>query len=915
MRHLNREQWVFLAALPLVVLLGYGVVSSYRDAPVPVPRSQPAEPLAIAMRDARPLRDGERDPRWSEEGRNAFEEPREEQELPPLDLPLPPLPARVWIEPPVPPWPSPRVLPARRVPSSVAAPEGASGAGFDGGSVADSPGGLEGGSNGGAYAASPEPAGGEGGGATASALLPAPVRQAGAPAAKAPAKPPSEVYDRIHKGSEVIYGKILTKDPLAIAEEDDREPGRFRLKPGEKLDFAVFDVKANRRRMRKDFRGGDVDTFALAETPENEYRVRRSRIGPDMEAERASKERLLLATWCEEKRLFPQAFENYRLVESIDPLVEREGALGAARAAEALWRFDEARAALARAIEKTPEDARLHAAAGRIEDRLGLAGLAEASHRRALQLDPGQWGAALRLAHLRLRAGALGEARELFQKVASGATSLPEKAEAHAGLALVALIEGRLDAALAAVSRASENRASADALALRAAILDAKGDTAGAERAVREALALDPDCASARTALAVLQARLAAPEAALATAESARLADPVHPFWALAAKGYALLRLGRREAALAAFKEAGLAAPWEPYGHYVLGRFSLLLGNTEAAQASLRRALELAPDFVECALALADAALREEDREAAQRYLRYAGAFGPETAETFGLWGYSNLLSRRFAEAEQAFEKAREKEPDDPLATVGLAYIQYRKGGDGVYRAVESLKSLAERAAKEPSNPFCSYAAQWHDAIRDNISKVEWRDTFAREQIKQGWDEIERAGVTISIDKQRVRIGGMQSDEHKTSSLEKPLDGARLLQYQVSLDAPPNLKAFVGLSLTRATPGQSEGIYFGKDPQGRVVFRAAKPNKPGDWVVVEGLRWPSNGKATLALEKIERDAGWRLVLNGTPVVPSLGDALAPKLTGSWRIGVFGHADLGVEWTAYADDVRVLLQKK
>lgn len=914
---LNREQWVFVATVALVGLCVWPVVSSYRNAPLAVPKSQPVDPVVIAAREGRPLKPDE--PVWDLDGRNIFAEPREEEDLRPLELPLPPLPERPWIQPPIPPdtrygdVPMPSVIASLRVPQSAAAPASASeepkessggGAPAVGANGDDEKKDTEAGDKDEkkpANAASDDKKGG------------APVPRPG------PERTNEEIYDRIHNGTDVVWGKVVLaagEDPLANATEDEREPGRFVVgASGGPIKFRVVDLKTGKFSGQRPFTTGgsgpSAVTFELAATPENQYRIRLKRVKSDIE-----KQRLGLARWCEEQKLYAHAFEQYRLVQSTDPAIVREAALGAARSAEALWRFDDAQAALDAAIAKIPEDAPLYAASGRIQDRLGLTDVAEASLRHALKIDPGQWAAALRLASLESTSGDREDARELFQKVASGSSVPDEKSEAQGGLARLQLQAGKFDEALAAASRADELRPTAETLVLRAAILDAKGDRAGADKAVDEALSRDADCASALTAKAIAQARSATPDAALATAEKAWAADPAHPFWALVAKGCALLKLGKQEEALVAFRDANLAAPRQSFGHYELGRFSLLRGNVDAAQESLSKALALAPDFVECAFDLADSSLREDDRESAQRYLRYAAAFGPETPESLGLLGYSYLEQKKPADAEVAFEKVREKIPGDPLATTALAYIQYRKGGDGVFRAVETFKELADQFAKKPGDPFCAYARAWREAIRDNISKVEWHDSFARDQIKGGWVETQKNGLTVALDKQRVRIGGTQRKEGDIASLDKPFEGARILRYEVSIEVPANTKVYCGASLTKESANQTDGIYFGKDETGRIVWRSVRQGKPGDWIVVEGASWPGDGKAVIGIERVLADSGgWRLTLNGKPVVPLLpGDALAPRLAGPWRLGVFGQANLGVDWQVFADDVRVLMTR-
>jgi hypothetical protein len=230
---------------------------------------------------------------------------------------------------------------------------------------------------------------------------------------------------------------------------------------------------------------------------------------------------------------------------------------------------------------------------------------------------------------------------------------------------------------------------------------------------------------------------------------------------------------------------------------------------------------------------------------------------------------------------------------------------------------VETFKELADQAAKKPNDPFCAYARQWREAIRDNISKVEWRDSFARDQLKGGWEDAKLEGLSAVLDKQRLRLGGTQKIEGKACSVERSFDGGRVLRYEVAIDAPPGTKAALGLSLTKSSANQVDGLYFGRDPLGRLAWRSTKQGKPGDWNPIDAQTWPATGKAVLAIERVESDSGgWRLLLDGKPVLPLVpGEALAARLSGPWRLGVFGEANLGADWQFHADDVRVLMTKK
>jgi tetratricopeptide (TPR) repeat protein len=129
---------------------------------------------------------------------------------------------------------------------------------------------------------------------------------------------------------------------------------------------------------------------------------------------------------------------------------------------------------------------------------------------------------------------------------------------------------------------------SAEAHALRAGVLWELGNFAEAERYVSHALELDATDAQARQSRAFL-----------------------------------LMGAGRIEEALAMMLEARGQDRLSPHGQSMVGQWQYLAGQTDAAIASLERALELAPEQTGARRALALAYFEKgRERDAIEQYLR-----------------------------------------------------------------------------------------------------------------------------------------------------------------------------------------------------------------------------------------------------------------------------------------------------
>ena len=88
-------------------------------------------------------------------------------------------------------------------------------------------------------------------------------------------------------------------------------------------------------------------------------------------------------------------------------------------------------------------------------------------------------------------------------------------------------------------------------------------------------------------------------------------------------RAFLLMDAGRVDEALAAMLAARGGDPLSPHGHSMVGQWQYLAGKTDAAIASLERALELAPEHTGARRVLALAYFEQgRERDAIEQYLR-----------------------------------------------------------------------------------------------------------------------------------------------------------------------------------------------------------------------------------------------------------------------------------------------------
>lgn len=425
----------------------------------------------------------------------------------------------------------------------------------------------------------------------------------------------------------------------------------------------------------------------------------------------------------------------------------------------AAGRPDDACAVLSRALQSTPEDARLLL---RYSQGLQARGELEAAYRAARQAaqmadtDP---AALLHAGQLALQLGRWNEAQALLDHAA---TLAPQLGAAHLGRAQALLMLGQPETALTAARAAAEHAPeSAEAALMVGLALERLGRDAEARPALERAVALQETQAPALTALRDICARTGDLEAAIryarrvvdlpaasaedllrlgellaatgaldeaqelferalergeqpqapdvapaAEAATVRFARPSHspaPAGLVVARSHAGLgdifaRAGRWDRARWHAEQAIAQEPERAEHRALLARVLAGIGDARGAIAAYTAALERAPDRPDWQRALGDLYQAAGDHAAALPHLRRAAVLEPQPEHHYAAARSLRALGD-LAGAAEALERALLLRPDAHQWRVELAEIYIERGWDG-----EAVAELGHVLASTPDD-------------------------------------------------------------------------------------------------------------------------------------------------------------------------------------------------------------------
>lgn len=895
---MNKEKLVFVATLllcGLFVVLGEKVVEKkkrmvVRSAPLEVVEQNP-KALEFLSAEASV---------WDVTSRDIFAEPRDIQDLPPLEVTYPePVTLDLVKILPIP-GPKPRLWSRLRVPFSAPSDSG------DEEELEDE------------ESSSDEVVTSDEGAVVGS--LPAP----GSGSAAEVARRPEELYDRVIKDGRALFGRIRNPDPRSLIDSEvDGVPNQYFPVAGTEIDFVQINMRTGRPIGAARFKRDQIDSFSFAETTENLYAARARLLSPgDLLG------RIDLGRWAFEQGAYDLAEQTYDQAMTMAPeRADVREALG--QVYRRGFRWEEELAVYLDAIADQVESGEILTRLAEIYEVFGLKDDAEATLRSCTERFPGFLEASFRLGRLLLNSGRGDEAIKVLRAAEKGAgrESTEAHVEALVELAAGLVQEGRFSEADREVSRALDLQAGhRPGIQLLGVIRYLSGDAGSALEVLRSAREA-PQASDDRLAVDGTEDRFAelynfaiaalsadgGDEARRALVEAAA-ADPVRSGRAHEAAAFLSVGESRWESAYESLQAARKIDPQSVYGSYLLGKFHSLRGNHEAATALFRETLLRAPDFNWAQAELGRSSYYLEDWDSGVRFVRAALRSSPNSPELHVLAALHLSRMNRGIEAKDHVERALQIDGDYAPALNLKAVLLYESGdAEEVLRSLDYFRRAHASATKRGDEETAEYAETYRTAIEENRSKVQWTDDFNRKQIKRGWVVAERYGIRVSPQGNRIQLRGTQNQGDKITSLLREFSHRKLVSFQIDLEVPATQKVKCGVAVVRTQRDEvRDGLFFGKDGDGRLYYRVQKP-RGSDEPVVISTRWPSDGKATLGIELAQpKDGIYNLLMNGEVV----GEAKVASLksASSVFLGVYGIAGIGSRWQASCDDAIVILRK-
>ncbi|RMG16840.1 MAG: tetratricopeptide repeat protein [Deltaproteobacteria bacterium] len=281
----------------------------------------------------------------------------------------------------------------------------------------------------------------------------------------------------------------------------------------------------------------------------------------------------------------------------------------------------------------------------------------------------------------------------------------PDLAEGWFNLGAILERQGKLDEAEAAYRQALAKNARLKVAALNLAVLvERRGDVGQATKMYQAILKAWPDDAEARVHLARIHLRRGDARRAEALAREA-LARQAGHLGAYKVLLEVAAKEGNRPLARLFAAKAQHVAPGDPELFLDLARLDLAEKETEKAIANLLAAVEKDPDYLPAHRLLARIAFENEDWVTASRHLEQVVARDPEDLAAWLDLGIARRALGQAEEAEAAYARVLELDPDHPEALFDRAVLRYRLEGRS-REALEDLRRfLAQRrvAADHPA--------------------------------------------------------------------------------------------------------------------------------------------------------------------------------------------------------------------
>ena len=393
--------------------------------------------------------------------------------------------------------------------------------------------------------------------------------------------------------------------------------------------------------------------------------------------------------------------------------------------------------------------------------------------------------------------------------------------------------------------------------------------------------------------------------------------DPLRSGEAWRALSWVAARTGYPEEALRFIELAYENDPTDVWTLYQRGRVLAARDDLQGAQESLQAALDEELNLSDALALLGDLAFKQENHEAAERYLERAVTLDAEVAAFHELRGMNFLRLGRITDARDSLEHALELDSSRTAARSSLAWTFYASGNSK--EAKTRLRELDDQLRDLPEeDPERAYALGQITRIVEHEEKVAWTDRFERLELRNGWITDENAGPIVRMANGGVLIGGSFSKRGRARVFREELAG-NFVSFESTVTIEPGALCRVGVFVSRersrrgALDVQNE-VAVARHHDGTLQTRVLKRTEgEQEWTDVSVVSWETGEPTILRLERHGESSKttFRLLVDGVPVadgvrVPGIG-----ATTEQLRFGVFVEGEPGRSANVRIDDVEFI----
>lgn len=155
-----------------------------------------------------------------------------------------------------------------------------------------------------------------------------------------------------------------------------------------------------------------------------------------------------------------------------------------------------------------------------------------------------------------------------------------------------------------------------------------------------------------------------------------------------------MLRLITQETTIEEIESLLQISPQDSRLWFALGNTYMTQGDIESAEKTLKKAIEIYPDFYDCHIALAWCQLLNDRMSAAHETYQNAAELVEELADAWGGLALIHVLTEDFAQAELLINKANELNPECFLTELAEAiYLTHSNPQQAQKRLIETLNN------------------------------------------------------------------------------------------------------------------------------------------------------------------------------------------------------------------------------